>query len=126
VPVILGYLLYAALCALLLVWSNARGGIEELWRVALIMAALTGAYALLEWHLPLWALLERPPAGNCWAGTDSRCFPFAVLIGAAAISILEAVRVPRSVQTLIAATAAMLVLLSRYGLYLPIEVPGAA
>jgi hypothetical protein len=125
-PVIFWYLVYAALCALLLVWSNARSGVEEMWRVALVTAALTGTYAVLEWHLPVWTLLQPRPSGNCWAGTDSRCFPFAVLIGAGAITMLEAIRVPRALQMLLAAVAALLVLLSRYGLYMPVEVSGAA
>ena len=107
-------------------WSNARAGLEEMWRVALVMASLTGGYALIEWHVPIRTFLFPEPAGECWAGTDSRCFPLAVLIAGALITVLGTLRVPRVLQVLLGAAAGLLVLLSRYGLYMPVEVPGAA
>jgi hypothetical protein len=121
----LPYSAYAVLCAGLLVWTNARTGSDELWRVAFLLCAITGAHAGLVWMFQTWILPELTPGVTaCRLAVDPRRVPLATMSSGLAVAACDALGMSRPVQLLLAAAVGWLVLLSSLGLPLSATVPG--
>jgi hypothetical protein len=107
---------YPLLCAALLVWANARGGTEELWRVTLVLLAITTGRAVLVWTYQAWILPELTPADNIGGSVaDPWGLVLAIMGVSLAVAVCDLIHLRRSLQVLVAGGVGSLVLLSGLG-----------